>query len=176
MDKTLDFFIKEPEKEFHVRQIAKLVRKSPTTVSKYLKKLSNDGILISEKRLNHLFFKANSESNKFKTIKLNYNLNGLFNSGVIDYLIKEFNYPEAIVLFGSFSKAENIKKSDIDLLIISNLKKEIRLEKFEKKLGHEIQLFVYSREDIENMKKKNKELLNNFVNGIVVYGYWELLK
>jgi len=176
MNKILDFFIEEPEKEFHVRQIAKLVKKSPTTISKYLKKLKKEDILKSEKKLNHLFFKANSENNKFKIIKLNYNLNSLFNSGVIDYLIKEFNYPKSIVLFGSFAKAENISRSDVDLLIISNLKKNIDLKEFEKKLGYEIQLFVYSKEEIEKMKEKNKELLNNFVNGIVIYGYWELFR
>ncbi len=174
MDRIIDFFLDEPEKEFHVRQIAKLVEKSPTTVSKYLKKLEKENFLISEKKLNHLFFKANSENNKFKIIKLNYNLNGLFNSDVIDYLVKEFNYPEAIVLFGSFAKAENVPKSDIDLLIITSLKKEIELKKFEKKLGHKIQLFIYSKKEIEKMK--NKDLLNNFINGIVVYGFLEVFK
>ena len=97
-------------------------------------------------------------------------------SGVINHLIDKFNFPEAIILFGSFAKAENIKRSDIDLLVISPLKKEINLEKFGKKLGHKIQLFVYSSKDIKKMKQNNKELLNNLINGRVIYGYWEIFK
>ncbi len=176
MDKILELFIGEPEKEFHVRRISKLVKKSPTTVSKYLKKLENEKVLKSEKKFNHLLFKADSEGSNFKRLKLNYNLNILYDSKLIDFIIKEFNYPEAIVLFGSFAKAENNFKSDIDLLVVSPVKKDIELKKFEKKLGYKIQLFVYSKKDIDRMKEKNKELLNNFVNGITIYGFLEVFR
>jgi len=176
MDNILEYFIKEPEKEFHVREIAKLVKKSPTTISKYLKDLEKKKILISEKKFNHLLFKANVGGREFKQIKLNYNVNLLHDSGLIDFLVDELNHPEAIVLFGSFAKAENISRSDIDLLIISSSKKEIDLSKFEKKLRCEIQLFIHSKKEIENMKKKNKELLNNFINGFVLYGHWEVFR
>jgi len=174
MDNILNLFIKESEKQFHIRQISKLLNKSPTTISKYLKELEKEHILKSERKLNHLLFKANIENKKFKQLKLNYNLNLLYDSGIIDYLIKELNYPEAIVLFGSFAKAENISISDIDLLIISPSKKEIKLDKFEEKLGYKIQLFIRSKKDIEKMKEKNKELLNNWINGITLYGFWEI--
>lgn len=174
MDNILNFFIKEPEKQFHVRQISKLLDKSPTTISKYLKELEEKNILKSEKKLNHLLFKANVENEKFKQLKLNYNLNLLYDSGLVDYLIKELNYPEAIILFGSFARAENSSASDIDLLIISSSKKEAKLTKFEKKLGYKIQIFIHSKRDIEKMKEKNKELLNNWINGITLYGFWEV--
>src|SRR3989344_7855420 len=123
MDNIFEYFIKEPEKEFHVRKIAKLVKKSPTTVSKYLKELEKKRMLISEKKFNHLLFKANIEGREFKQAKLNHNVNLINDSGLIDYLVEEFNHPEAIVLFGSFAKAENINRSDIDLVIIGSSKK-----------------------------------------------------
>lgn len=176
MDKILDFFIRNPEKEFHVRQISKLTRRSPTTVSKYLKEFEKKEILKSEKKLNHLLFKANTENTRFKQLKLNYNLNLLNNSGIMNYLIREFNHPEAIILFGSFSRAEDTSLSDIDLLVINPSKKEIELDEFEKKLSRKIQVFIRSKQDIEKMKYKNKELLNNWINGIVIYGFWEVFK
>ncbi len=175
-NQILIFFIKEPEKEFHVRQLSKLLKKSPTTISKYLKNLEKKGILKSDKRFNHLLFKADNENKKFKKLKLNYNLELLEDSGLIDYLVKEFNHPESIVLFGSFAKAENRSKSDIDLLIVSPLKKEIKLNKFEKRLGNKIQLFVHSKKEIEKIKSKNRELLNSWINGIVIHGYFEVFK
>ena len=86
MDKIIEFFIKEPNKEFHIRQISKSLKKSPTTVSKYLKDFERKSILKSEKKFNHLLFRANIESKKFKQLKLNYNLSLLRDSGLIDYL------------------------------------------------------------------------------------------
>ncbi|MBU1129603.1 MAG: nucleotidyltransferase domain-containing protein [Nanoarchaeota archaeon] len=176
MDKILKVFFEHPEKEFHVRELSKLLKKSPTTISKYLKEFEKEKILQSNEKLNHLLFRANIENKKFKQLKANYNLNVLENLGLIEHLVKEFNYPEAIVLFGSFSNGEDSQKSDIDLLIISPLKKEIDLTKFENGLNRKIQIFVRSKEDIKNMKIKNKELLNSIVNGIVVHGFWELFK
>lgn len=174
-EKILELFFEQPEKEFYVRGISRILKKSPTTISKYLKKLEKDGLLIKEYRYNHLLFKANNEDSKFKQAKLNYNLKIIRESRVIEYLSEEFNNPEAVILFGSFAKGENIGKSDIDLLVISPLKKDVKLEKFEEKLG-KIQLFVKSSKEIEKMKKTNKELLNSFINGRVLYGRWEAFK
>ena len=176
MDKISELFFKEPEREFHVRELAKLLKKSPTTISKYLKEYGSKKILISKRKLNHLLFKADTESAKFKQLKLSYNLDVLHESGLIEYLVEAFNQPEAIVLFGSFSKAEDNKNSDVDILIISSKKQEPNVEKFEKKLNHKIQLFIHSKKELEKLKNKNKELFNNWINGIVVYGYFEALK
>ena len=176
MDKISELFFKEPEREFHVRELAKLLKRSPTTISKYLKEYGSKKILISKRKLNHLLFKADTESVKFKQLKLNYNLNVLHESGLIEYLVEAFNQPEAIVLFGSFSKAEDNKNSDVDILIISSKKQEPNVEKFEKKLNHKIQLFIHSKTELEKIKKKNKELFNNWINGIVIYGYFEVFK
>ncbi len=174
MDNFIKYFLEDSEKEFHVRELAKLSGKSPTTVAKYLNKLKKERILTSERKFNHLFFRANSEDVKFKELKFGYNLKKLRNSGLIEFLDKEYNHPEAILLFGSFRKAENFSESDIDLLIVTPLKKELDFTKFEKKLGHKIQLFQHSRNYLEKMKLKNKELLNNFINGYIIQGYLEL--
>jgi len=174
MDNILKYFFEEPEKEFHVRELAKLTKKSPTTMSKYLKKLKKQEILISKSERNHLLFRANTKNKKFESLKFNYNTDIIRKSGLVDYLIEEFNNPEAIILFGSFRKAENNSNSDIDLLVISSSKKKPNLSKFEKKLNHKIQLFVHSNKELNDMKIRNKELLNNFLNGFILEGYWGL--
>lgn len=169
----IKYFVENPERWFHVRELAKITKNSPTTLSKYLKEMKKGDLLISERKFNHLFFKANNESSTFKDRKLFFNLEKIRKSGVIGHL-KEIYQPEAIVLFGSFRKAENIEKSDIDLLVITPSKKEIKLDRYEKKLRHSIQLFLFSKKKLEEMKVKNKELLNNLLNGISLEGYWEV--
>lgn len=172
----LEYFFEYPEREFHVREIAKLLKKSPTTISKYLNELKKEGILLSENKLNHHLFRANSTNHLFKDSKLFYNIETLRESGLLEYLDEQLNHPQAILLFGSFAKSENIQKSDIDLFIITSVKKEINIKEFEKKLGHEIQLFLHSDQEIEKMKKKKEPLLNSAINGVILEGYWEVFK
>lgn len=176
MDKILEYFIKEPEREFCIRELARLIKRSPTTISKFLSKYKKELLLLSREKFNHLLYKADIKNPKFKDLKLYYNVKRIRESGLIDFLVKEFNHPEAIVLFGSFRKAENIPKSDVDILIVTPLKKQVNLKKFEKNLDHNIQLFLHSNQEINRMKNRNKNLLNNFVNGIILYGFWEVFK
>ena len=165
-----------PVKEVHVREIARKLNKSPTTISKCLKKYERENLLISEKKLNHLVFKANNEGRSFKLEKLYYNLKNINDSGIMSYLERELNYPEAIGIFGSFSKGEDAEKSDIDIFIISSSQKKPDLSKYEKILKHPIHLLIFSREDVEKTKKKNPELLNNIISGIILSGKWRLFK
>ncbi|MEK6827200.1 MAG: nucleotidyltransferase domain-containing protein [Nanoarchaeota archaeon] len=174
MDKIKELFIQNPEKEYYVREISRLVGKSPTTISKKLKELTKKKFLIFRNELNHSLYKSNNEHEEYKQEKIFYNLNRLKESGLVNFLIKEYNYPEAIILFGSFAKGEDNKNSDVDLAVISPSEKKINLEKFKTKLRKDIQLFVLSEKEIINMKTKNKELLNNLLNGIKLYGFWEI--
>ena len=175
-EKIIEFFVKEPERQFYVRELARILKKSPATISKYLKDYKRKEVLKGEKKYSHLLFKANNEGKEFKQLKINYNLNLIKNSGIADFLSKELNNPKAIVLFGSFAKGEDAEKSDIDLLVITSAKKELNLDIFDKKLGRKIQLFLFSEKEIEKMKESNKELLNSLINGIILYGFFEVFK
>ena len=176
MNITLNIFIENPEKEFHLRELARKLKKSPTTISKELKQLIKKEIITMKKLSNHNYFRANTENKQYKQLKFSYNLQKIKNSNLIEILEEKFNYPEAIILFGSWQKAENNENSDIDILIITPTKKEINLKKIEKKLKTKIQIFQYSKKGIENLKERNKQLLNNMINGTTIYGFWEVFK
>jgi predicted nucleotidyltransferase len=73
--------------------------------------------------------------------------------------------PQSIILFGSAAKGEDIGQSDIDLFIESK-EISISLEKFEKPLKRKISILFK-----ENFRDLSKELKNNIVNGIKLYGF-----
>jgi|TARA_B100001971_G_C18235728_1_gene567046 predicted nucleotidyltransferase/predicted transcriptional regulator len=170
----LKCFFEEPEREFHLRELARSANLAPSTISEHLSELVKIGIITSKTDKGFKLFRSNAEIALYKDTKLSYNMYQIRNSGLIDYLIDEFNYPKTIILFGSFRKSENIPGSDIDIFIESAIKKQLDMSRFEKKLKHSIQLFQRSKKDIEKMKSKNKELLNNIINGIVLEGFFEV--
>ena len=170
----LRHFFEEPEREFHLREIARLIGSAPSTASKYISELVEIKIITARSSKGFKLFKSNTENALYNDCKLFYNIHQIRNSGLIEFLVEEFNHPKAIVLFGSFRKSENIPESDIDIFIETARKKEPNLTKFEKKIGHPVQLFQFSRNEIGQMKSRNKELLNNIVNGIVLEGFFEV--
>ncbi|MBS3056954.1 MAG: nucleotidyltransferase domain-containing protein [Candidatus Aenigmarchaeota archaeon] len=173
IDNILNIFIEEPEKRFSVREIARLLKINPSTASKYLQILAKDGFLRKRKEFNCILYQADAESEKFKDIKIYYNISKIRNSGLIEVIEDEL-YPEVIILFGSYAKGENTKRSDIDLFVLSESKKNLDVATFEKIFGSEIQLFVMNKKKVENIKKENKELLNNIMNGIRMSGFFEV--
>ena len=171
----LKLFLENPQAKYHIREVARILKISPMTARKKLMELSKKKLLIAKKDRVYNVYTSNTESDRFKLNAKFYMIDKMQKSGLLDYLNKELK-PEAVVLFGSIAKGEYSIKSDIDLFVISELKKTINLEKFENKLGRKIQLFIYTYKEFKNMKSKNKELLNNILNGIVLSGYLEVFK
>lgn len=153
-NKILKVYFENPEKEFTVREISKLTQIPRATVHNKIKEIKTKDYFKDE-----LFFKIK---------KSNFYIEELFSSGVIRFLIDELS-PSFIILFGSFRKGESDKESDIDLFVESSINKNLDLGKFEKKLGHKIDLFVE-----KNLEKLNPGLFNNVVNGIKLYGSFKI--
>jgi predicted nucleotidyltransferase len=103
-----------------------------------------------------------------KTMKTNFFIEKIIKSGLIEDIISRIN-PSCIILFGSIRKGESNNESDIDLFIETDLKKELNLKEFERKLGHKIQLFIE-----RDINKLQPNLLNNVVNGIKLYGSFKI--
>lgn len=155
-NKVLEIFYEHPDKRFTIREISKLTKIPRATVHKLLLELKKEKLITKE----------NSAENslRFKTKKINFFIEKIAESGLVEEIINKLN-PSNIILFGSIRKGDSIKESDIDIFAESALRKKINLEKFEKRLKHKIQLFVES-----DIKKLGNELANNIVNGIKLFG------
>ena len=74
-----------------------------------------------------------------------------------------------IILFGSFSRGDDILKSDIDIAIIGRNRKEVDLSEYEKTLEREIIINFY-----DSFDKVHRHLKENMFNGIVLSGGIEI--
>lgn len=160
---VLDVFFDKPTKEVHARELSRITGLSIFAVLQAIKTLSKNGFISVYKKGNMKIAKA-SQSLEFIRSKRIRNMEKLYDSGMVDYISKIYDKPEAIVLFGSYSRGDDIESSDIDIAIITNERKEPNLERFERILSRKISLHEI------NLKKISKEFHNNLVNGIVMEG------
>jgi predicted nucleotidyltransferase len=165
--KLLKLFLDFPTESFRLREIARLTKISPPSVMGYLKEFENEGLVKKQIKREIPFYTAVRDSSNFilyKKISILFELN---NTGLVDYLWDKLS-PEAIVLYGSFSKGESIENSDVDLFILGK-DKNLELVNFEKKLNKKIHLLFKG-----SVKEIPKELKNNILNGIILKGYMEV--
>jgi len=167
-------FFEYPNKEFYARELSRIIKINHTTVRQYLKKLVKEEILSLVKEGLYPSYKL-LLSKKTINLKLFYNLEKIRKSHLIEDLEKKYDFP-VIVLFGSYAKAIDDSKSDIDICLITNIKKTIKLEKYEKKFNRTISLHKFTKKEWQNSIMKNKELVNNICNGLVVSGELRVIK
>ena len=169
----LSRFFEDAQRTFNIRELARLIKVNHTTVRQYLSKLVKEGFLIKKKGNIYNSY-ASDISQKYLNLKLFYNLEKLRKSHLIEFLEKQFDFP-TIILFGSYAKARDTKDSDIDIYIISNIKKQINIKSYELELNKEVNLHIFTKKEFEIQKQKNPELINSLANGMILSGELEIL-
>lgn len=168
--KVAGIFFTEPTKQHYLMEISQKAGLAHTSVKKYLIDLKNKGVIKEtlEKKGKRKFpvYTADLESTAYRKYKRMFNIAKLIESGLIDYL-KDNLMPKTTVLFGSYSRGEDVEESDIDIFLECK-KNNLDLSKLEKQLGRKIQLHFK-----EKFKNYPTELKNNIANGIVLSGYLE---
>ena len=157
-------FLENPEREYHIREIARILKIPKSTAAYYVSKMCKKQFIIKKKQGIFPSFIANSSGEEYRLYKRHAALKQILDSGFLDFLEQELN-PGCIVLFGSFAKAEYDLTSDIDIFVQAN-EKGLDLSRFEKQLKHPINLFFEP-----DLNKLSPELLNNIINGIKMRGY-----
>ncbi len=146
------------------REIAMILKVSPTAVGNCLSLLLKNNLIIIEKMKTIHFVSLNRNEPNALGLKRVENLKQIYLSGLLGYLVPELA-GGTIVLFGSYAKGEDINTSDIDIAVVGRKSKVLSLEKFEKMLQRQIQVQFY-----DSWGKIQDQLRNNILNGIVLEG------
>ena len=152
------------------REIARLLKVSPTAVAKSLPALEKVNLIKVEKdkKINLTLIELNRNNPETIVFKRVENLKLIYESGLADFLEEKF--PGClIILFGSYSLGEDTEKSDIDIAIIRAKEKPLDLKKFEQVLKRNVFLHFY-----EGLDEINKHLKSNIFNGITLSGVIEI--
>ena len=166
-DIILEIFFQHPSTHFRFKEIVKIAGLHKDNVNNWLIRLQDNGFVRKIKTPGKFpYYIANHENNSFKNRKKIYALSEFYESGFLDTLSSLKN-AKAVIIFGSFSRSDWHKGSDIDLFIYGNTGK-LDLSIFEKKLCREIELFSYK--DKKDLKKANPFLMKNILAGYYVKG------
>ncbi len=166
--KILQLFFDYPMRPFQLREMSRLTKIGLPSVRNHIRKLEKLGFVKRKKGSVYEAYMAD-RNDKFTTYKRNDTLTRLYESKIIEFIADKV-LPNTIVLFGSASRGEDIETSDIDLFVQAK-EEEINLREFESDLKRKVNiLFESDIKDIPN------ELMNNIINGIVIYGYLKVLK
>ncbi|MBN2330875.1 MAG: nucleotidyltransferase domain-containing protein [Candidatus Aenigmarchaeota archaeon] len=158
----------KPTAKLRVREIERVLNIPLPSVIRYCRDLERENILKTVKTGSVVFYTAD-RSEKYLLEKKLYNIKQLYDSGLVEHLKRELSNP-AIVVFGSYSRGEDVEDSDIDLYIETPTKKRETLDKFKKILERDIQIFQH-----RNIKEiTNPNLANNIINGITLNNYIEV--
>ncbi len=160
--RVLEVFFKEPTATHFIREISREIKLSPPSVKIMIDNLIKSELIISKKSKPFNGYVANRDNEDFLFYKRAYNLMSLYN---LKKMIVEAIHPKSIILFGSYSRGEDIETSDIDILIISKVKKDLNLETIEKKLKRKINIMI-----VEDIKDLEKSIIKKIHNGIVLSG------
>ncbi|GBE20164.1 nucleotidyltransferase domain protein [archaeon BMS3Abin17] len=163
-DRVFSVFVDEPLKIHYIKEIAKKISLAPTSVKNHLKNLENQELIQKKKGERFVGFIANRDNKNFLFYKKIANIIKIKESGLLDFLIDSL-YPQAIILYGSYLKGEDIESSDVDVMIITDNKKQIDIKRFEKILKRNIHLIME-----KNLKKLHEGVKTEVTNGFVLYG------
>lgn len=151
--KILDFLI-ENDEEISQTKIRNKIKVAKATLIKWLNYLEkNNFVSIKIEGVSKLY-KLNKENNILKQFKI---LNNIIKIQDLNLLIKKHNIK--IYLYGSAARGEDSKESDIDLLIIGNVKRQDiinDIDKLGKKINKKITLDMFNDLEWANMERKDK--------------------
>jgi len=164
-EKVFRIFVDEPLKIHYVKEISKKINLASTSVKIHLKNLEKQNLITKKDGERFVGFIANRDNKDFLFYKILVNISNIKESGILDFLISSL-YPQAIVLYGSYLKGEDVEQSDIDIMILTKNKKKIETEKFEKILNRKIHIMF--EKDLDRL---SSELKLEIINGFVLYGY-----
>jgi predicted nucleotidyltransferase len=164
--KVFEFFLEDPTKEYHEREVIRKTGVSKGSAGKILKLLTILGFLNREEKGRMAIYKLNLKEPSVRQFKILLNTFGLKR---LTESLKD--HSRKIILFGSCSQGTDVKDSDIDLLIITTEKEKAKkmISKFNQKNERKVAPITVSMNEYVLMKQEDKPLYENVERGIILW-------
>ena len=174
-EKMINWFFSYPNKEMSLSDLSEVLKISKTTANSMIERLIIENDFLKKEVLGRIWrISCNQNHPYFRTRKIVYNLDNVYESKIVSKIHTLIPSPRAIILFGSYRKGDDTEKSDIDIAVEVVGDEEVQVVELGKisKLGYRknvvVNLHIFSRNKID------LNLFSNIANGIVLEGFLEV--
>lgn len=172
--KILSHFLANPNTSFHIKQLARILKVSPASVSSAVKSFEEDGLLSKEEKgLAHIY-RLDSDNSVVAPLKKAYGIAFVLSSKPKERFLEVDTNIISLAFFGSYAEGSFDEKSDIDFLIVTGAGKEMLVKaakRLEDELEKEVSLSVLKLSEWRAMAKKGDAFYKRVVeNHILLYG------
>lgn len=154
-------YFTDPDKEYYLRELERIIDIPVSMIRKELLRLKEEGIFISSRKGNLIYFCLNKSYPLFDELKsIVFKTVGI--KGMLKEIFEKIKGIEAVFIYGSFAKNEENAASDIDLFILGNANEDkivTEIGKLEKILKREINYSLYTRNDLKRKKRENDSFI-----------------
>jgi len=162
----LQFFLADPMKEHHEREVVRRAGVSEGSANKILRLLADLDLLTREGRGRMIFYRLNLKEPTVRQFKVLINVYAL--KELVDALK---NHTRIIILFGSCSQGTDAKESDYDLFILTSEKGYVRgkVSDFNRKGSRKAAPIMMDANGFASLKRADRPLYENMQRGIVLW-------
>ncbi|MFH1505781.1 MAG: nucleotidyltransferase domain-containing protein [archaeon] len=172
-DKIIRLFFEDPTREWHFEEILKEAGIARSKADRWLKRFVKEGLIRRIKEKGRMpFYISNHASLTYRNKKKMFALNNFYESGLLDHL-GSLKKAKSVILFGSFSRSDWYRNSDIDLFIYGD-PEGLKIADYELKLHKSIQLFVCK--DKAELVKMGSGLMKSIIKGNIIKGNLDFIK
>lgn len=152
--RVLGLLLLHPERQYHLREIARLTGTVPGTLTRELAKLAEAGLLVREKEGKHLYFSANRDCPVYEELASILRKTSGLADVLAEALLPLADRIEAAFVFGSMAAGTAGPGSDVDVMVVGEAgfaEVVAALYPAQETLGREINPKVYSRQEWDKL-------------------------
>jgi len=162
--KLLKLFFMNREREFYLRELSRITGENPNSIKRELENLKSIGLIIERKRGNQKLYRVNKlcpiHEELRKIVLKTVGIGEVLRENLVKFGVK------FALIYGSFAQGEEVKDSDIDLLIIGDVDEEELIKiikKLEEELSREINYILWNRKEFRKRIKEKHHLLMDVI-------------
>jgi predicted nucleotidyltransferase/predicted transcriptional regulator with HTH domain len=140
------------DREYHLREIARLINSAPINVAKELDNLAKLNLVMLSSKGNLKLYQINKDSPLLPPLRQLFIQTDYLGEELRKYLINA----KYAFIYGSFARGEETVKSDIDIFVIGQIKEDNLLktiQMMEKDTGREINYVLWDEKTFKARKK-----------------------
>jgi predicted nucleotidyltransferase len=170
---VMELFFNEPTKHWHFEEIAREVGITRSKADKWLKRFVKESLIKRVKERKKMpYYISNYNLSNYQNKKRLFAFKKLYETGFLNHL-SSLKKARTIIIFGSFTRWDWYKESDIDLFIYGN-PEGLSIGRYEINLHRDIQVFICK--NLKELKKLGKGLIRNIIKGDIIKGDIQFLK